>query len=85
MSGFWVFLGTVIILSVIADGIVKIIKASRSGGSRQSNTRLDELESDVGELEKDLEDARERIEVLEKIVTDEKYQLNKEINDLAGG
>ncbi len=85
MYSFWVFLGSIIIVSVIADGIVKIIKASKSGGSKQSNARLDELESDMGELEKDLEDAKERIIVLEKIVTDDKYQLNKDINDLAGG
>ncbi len=85
LTGFWAFLGTVVILSVIGDSIVKIIKASKSGASKQSSGRMDDLESDMGELEKDLEDARERIVVLEKIVTDDKYQLNKDINDLAGG
>ena len=30
----------------------------------------------------ELDELRERIEVLEKIVTDEKYTLNREINDL---
>ena len=39
----------------------------------------------VHDLENDLQDARHRIEVLEKIVTDQKYDLSREINDLASG
>lgn len=85
MYSFWAFLGSIIILGVIGDGIVKIIKASKSGGSKQSSGRMDDFERDLGELERELEDARERIIVLEKIVTDDRYQLNKDLNDLAGG
>ena len=33
-------------------------------------------------LEREVEAMRERIETLEKIVTDEKYDLNRQFNDL---
>ncbi len=75
-STFWVFLGVVIVVSVVADSIVKIVKASTSGGSKQLRER-------VQDLEEDLEDSMRRIEVLEKIVTDEKHNLSREIDDLA--
>ena len=35
-------------------------------------------------MQRDLEDLRTRVEVLEQIVTDEKYDLAKEINRLDG-
>lgn len=41
----------------------------------------DRTASDDGHVA-ELDELRKRIEVLEKIVTDEKYTLNKEINDL---
>ncbi len=39
--------------------------------------------ADVSALEEDLEDARHRIAVLEKIVTDNQFDLGKQIDDLA--
>ena len=35
-------------------------------------------------MQRDLDDLRKRVEVLEQIVTDEKYDLAKEINRLDG-
>lgn len=35
-------------------------------------------------VQRDVDDLRERVEVLEQIVTDEKYDLAKEINRLDG-
>jgi hypothetical protein len=58
--------------------LVKIIR-----GHPGSPKRLDELETDLATLEQDLVDARERIIVLEKIVTDQKYDLGKQIDELA--
>jgi len=84
MNGFWLFLTIIVVLSIIGDFVVKIVKASRSKhGSKEAAGTLKGLESDIADIEQDLEDARARIEVLEKIVTDDKYQLNKDINDLA--
>jgi peptidoglycan hydrolase CwlO-like protein len=84
MNSFWVFLTIVVVLSIVGDFVVKIVKASKSKHtSKESAEALKDLESEVAAMEQDLEDARARIEVLEKIVTDDRYQLNKDINDLA--
>ena len=81
-STIWVGIFIVIALSVIINGVVKIIKASGSGGSKAVKAKLDSLGDSVTSIEQDLEDARERIEVLEKIVTDDKHNLSREIDDL---
>lgn len=85
----WAFLGIIIVVSVVsvvADAVVKIVRTSKSGaGSKAFAQRIDDLEADVADLEQDLEDARERIIVLEKIVTDSKFDLGKQIDDLASG
>jgi predicted nucleic acid-binding Zn-ribbon protein len=86
MSSFWVFLTVIIGLAIIGDVVVKIITASKSKrGSGQATDAVKDLENVISDMEQDLADARDRIEVLEKIVTDDKYQLNKDINDLAQG
>ncbi len=84
VSTFWVFLGVVIVISIIADSVVKIVKASTSGGSKELKERVHHVEEDLALLEQELEDSRGRIEVLEEIVTDEKRNLRQEIDDLAG-
>jgi hypothetical protein len=66
----------------IGDAIVRIIRASRTGGGKQTLKRIDELEADLAEVEQDLEDAMKRIEVLEQIVTDDKQDLKRQIDDL---
>lgn len=43
------------------------------------------LSSLVEDLDEDLNGARKRIEVLETIVTDQKYDLSLRIDDLAAG
>lgn len=83
VSGFWIIIGCIAITSIIVNGVVKIIGVSKSGGGKDANKKFDEIEADLSTLEQDLEDALQRIEVLEKIVTDEKYDLGKRIDDLA--
>jgi hypothetical protein len=84
MSSFWIFLTAIVCLSVIGEFIVKIIKASKAKqGSKHSAGIIKDLESDMAVMEQDLADAIERIGVLEKIVTDDRYQLNKDIHNLA--
>ncbi len=80
-SGFWVFLGLIIACATITDGVVRIIKASKAPGGKLSQ-RFDDLEDVIHDLEQDLADARSRIEVLEKIVTDQRYDLGREIDEL---
>ncbi len=79
-SSFWVVIGVIVVVAIISDMVVKIVKANKSGSKHQS--RIDDLEEHVQDVEADLQDARNRIEVLEKIVTDQQYDLKRELNDL---
>ncbi len=76
-STFWIAIAAIAIVSVVCSTLVKLIRGERGG------KRVRELEADLGKLENDLEDALERIVVLEKIVTDGKHNLRREIDDLA--
>ncbi len=46
--------------------------------TKKKHAKLDHQEG----IETELDELRERIEILEKIVTDEKYQLHRELTDL---
>ena len=79
-SGLWIMIGIIATTAIITNGVVQIIKEAKSkGGSKASS----HMEADLAALEQDVEDQRQRIEVLEKIVTDGKYDLGKQIDDLA--
>ncbi|HJN52486.1 MAG: hypothetical protein QGI68_03405 [Pseudomonadales bacterium] len=85
MSAIVEMMGAIVILAVIGAGVVNIIKASKMpGGSKIVRSRIEDLEADVVNLETETEELRSRVEVLEKIVTDDKYQLDKDLKDLAG-
>lgn len=78
-------IGAIIIIAVFFAGVVNIIKAAKmSGGSKKQRSRFEDLEADLENLETESEELRARVEVLEKIVTDDKYQLNKDLRNLAG-
>ena len=81
-NSFWVAIAVIATFAIITNGVVKIINAAKSSGKAGNQNRID-LEADLESLQADLDDARQRIEVLEKIVTDEKYDLGKKIDDLA--
>ena len=76
-STFWIAIAAIAIVSVVCRTLVKMT------GNNRGSKRTRELEADLGKLESDLEDALERIVVLEKIVTDGKHNLRREIDDLA--
>ena len=82
-SSVWFYIFAFVIIAVVIDGVVKIIKASKGSRSKELQNAVDEIEDDLAKVEQDLEDARNRIEVLEKIVTDDKRNLSREIDDLA--
>lgn len=84
-STFWIAICIIVVVSVVADSVVKIVKASTSGGGKGLKERVSNMEEDIAITEQELDDARKRIEVLEKIVTDDKSQLSKKIDDLANG
>ena len=73
-------IGIIATTAIITNGVVKIIKEAKSKGGSKA---VSDMEADLAALEQDVEDQRQRIEVLEKIVTDGKYDLGKQIDDLA--
>ncbi len=84
MNNVLAIMAAALVIYCICEGIARIVRVARTtGGSKQAQQRVEDLEADMEALEQDLEDARKRIEVLEQIVTDEKYNLNKAIDDLA--
>ena len=77
---FWVAIAVIAVAAILGNTVLEIIKASGSGG--KFKPRIEGLEAQVHDLESDLLDARHRVEVLEKIVTSQKYDLGREIDDL---
>ncbi|MDG1206178.1 MAG: hypothetical protein P8N51_12490, partial [Pseudomonadales bacterium] len=58
---FWIAICIIVVVSVIADSIVKIVKASTSGGGKGMKERLANIEEDIAITEQELDDARRRI------------------------
>ena len=65
------------IVAIIAWMIVSIVEASKKGQKKQK-----ESEQERNDYSREIEQLKARIEVLEKIVTDDKYTLNKEFANL---
>ncbi|MCW8107561.1 hypothetical protein OPS25_03455 [Alteromonas ponticola] len=63
------------IVGIIAWAIVSITDSLRSKNVKKASRDVSQLESEVAQL-------KERIEVLEKIVTDSNYDLKKQFDDL---
>ena len=82
---FWTALMVVSIVGIIAGSIVTILQLATSGGGKGMKNRFEGLEAHIADLEAELEDARNRVIVLERIVTDDKGDLSRQIDDLAGG
>jgi len=59
----------------LSRAIARVITAAKGSSSVKM--------SQVEDLEDEIEELRERVEVLEKIITDQKYQLDREIGGLA--
>ncbi|MBL4680328.1 MAG: hypothetical protein JKY88_06345 [Pseudomonadales bacterium] len=71
------------IIFIIGQVVVNIIRASKSGvKTKVIQEKFAAFEDDLALLEQDLDDTRQRIEVLEKIATDEKRDLNRKIDGL---
>jgi phage shock protein B len=67
------------IVALVCWAIVELVNGpkSKKKNANQINTTND--------LEREVKAMRERIETLEKIVTDEKYDLNSQFDDLKKG
>ena len=66
----------VAIVAIICWAIVELT----NGGKNKKKSKIDSRENDA--LKQEVSELRERVATLEKIVTDEKYTLNKEFENL---
>jgi flagellar motility protein MotE (MotC chaperone) len=72
-------LTAIIIVAIVVGGITSII-STLSDNKRKRVNKFNDKERD--ELLKQIAEMNERIQTLERIVTDEKYSLNKEFENL---
>ena len=77
MDDFVLLLGVAILVYASGQAIVSIIRAAKTPAKKAR-----ELTSQLETLEVELADARERIEVLERLATDGREQLNRKIEAL---
>ena len=80
---FWIMIGVIVVTAIVGNmvvRIVKIAKESRPGGRFQA--QVGELEETVRSQGRELREVRERVVVLEKIVTDRKHELGRQIDEL---
>ena len=66
---------TMVVIIVVVTTIAGVYEKQQKNKYKAANANQDDLLAEIDEL-------RERVEVLEKIVTDEKYQLHREIDAL---
>jgi cell division protein FtsB len=64
------------IVAIVCWAIVELVNGTRS----KKTNKKDEQKNT--ELQQQIITLKERVETLEKIVTDEKYDLNRQFNDL---
>jgi phage shock protein B len=67
------------IVALVCWAIVELVNGPKG---KKKNKKDTEQVDQTHELEREVEAMRSRIETLEKIVTDEKYDLNRQFDDL---
>ncbi|MEO9946145.1 MAG: hypothetical protein ABJH28_15250 [Paraglaciecola sp.] len=72
-------LTAIIIVAIVCWAIVELVNGPKGKKKDKSNSKQ---AAATDELQRDIATMRERIETLEKIVTDEKYDLNRQFDDL---
>lgn len=77
---FWTAIVVIVAISVGFGTISEIIKSNNK--NKGYNKTAKELETRLAQLEQQNGALHERVEVLEKIVTDERYDLNNEFRKL---
>lgn len=69
----------IVIVAIICWAIVELVNGSKN---KKKDKKESESINQTSHLEREMATMRERIETLEKIVTDEKYDLNRQFDDL---
>lgn len=65
----------IVVVSVIAGSITKIVQAKNSGATKEEKDVVDRLQNEVNHL-------KDRVKTLEALVTDESYRVKAEIERL---
>ena len=73
-------LTAIIIVAIVAGAITSIIKVLKDNSHSKGTEKR--FQSHEQQVEERLQTMQARIETLEKIVTDEKYDLNREFSNL---
>ena len=71
-----------VIVITIIGGSIHLTKLWIRRRAKGYGVRSDTLEREVDTLEREVDALRERVETLERIVTDDKYTLDREIEKL---
>ncbi|GLR70816.1 hypothetical protein [Agaribacter marinus] len=72
---------TVAVVAIICWALVSIFRGGQTSGKKEKLFKQ-RMDDESIKIEEQLANMSERIAVLEKIVTDEKYSLNKEFENL---
>ncbi|MEP1871278.1 MAG: hypothetical protein ABJJ44_17250 [Paraglaciecola sp.] len=72
-------LTAIAIVALVCWAIVELVNGPKGKKKYKTTVRQAEV---TNELQQEIATMRERIETLEKIVTDEKYDLNRQFDDL---
>jgi hypothetical protein len=67
------------IVALVCWAIVELVNGPK--GKKKDKKGTDQI-NQANSLERDVAVMRERIEILEKIVTDKKYDINRQFDDL---
>ncbi|MEP2651012.1 MAG: hypothetical protein ABJH06_03375 [Paraglaciecola sp.] len=72
-------LTAILIVALVCWAIVELVNGPKGKKKDKTNVRQAQI---TNELLQEMATMRERIETLEKIITDEKYDLNRQFDDL---
>ena len=67
------------IVAIACWAIVELVNGTKKSNKHKNSA---ELERKTSELEQEVTTLRQRVETLEKIVTDEKYDLHRQFDEL---
>ncbi len=73
-------LTAIIIVAIVCGAIVSLSKNRTP--NKKNNAKQSQLAAEHEKMRQDISMMAERLAILEKIVTDEKYHLNKEFDSL---
>ena len=72
----------VVIVAIVFSALVHVVNTIFGKRNRHHASDLNKATQTITTLQAEVDSLKDRVKTLEKIVTDEKYQLNKEFENL---